>query len=124
MTYDIVDNTGHVTASSDLKGVISNANVTSWTRDIEFENTGILTVTDNYSTTGGVTAIFQVNTPTLPTVVGNVITTSNLRVEVLTPVSPTINIVNMTSLGAEFNSGYRIDISGGTGTYEVTLEPI
>jgi len=123
MTYDIVDNTGHVTATSNLKGVITNSDVTAWSRFVNFEN-GILEVTDTYSTTGGVTAIFQVNTPTLPTIMGNVITTSNLRVEVLTPTSPTITIVDMTSVSGDFNSGYRIDIAGGAGTYEVILEPL
>lgn len=111
---------GAVSATANLKGVYSSSLVSSWTRNVEFSGDS-LTVNDNYATTGSAVAIFQVNVPVLPTVVGNIITAGNLEIEVITPSSPTINIVNMTSVNSDFQSGYRIDISGGSGQYQVNF---
>lgn len=119
MTHNIGSG-GNFTANAVLKGIMGSSQVTSWNRAIDFTN-GVLLVNDTYATTGGATATFQVCTPTMPTRVGNVVTAGNLRLEVLTPGSPTITLVNMTTLGG-YNSGWRIDISGGAGTYSVRLE--
>lgn len=114
---------GDFVATSNLKGVYSSSLVSSWIRDVEFSN-GMFMVTDTYSTTGGASAIFQVNTPSQPTVIDNVITAGNLRVTVLTPASPTISLIEMATTGAGFNSGWRIDISGAVGSFQVQFEVI
>lgn len=114
---------GNLSASANLKPVISNSTVTSWQRDIEFTD-GVLLVEDTYVTSGGTTAVFQVCTPVQPVVAGNVITAGDLRVEVITPGSPTITIVEASSEDADFNDGWRIDISGGTGSYVVELSSL
>ncbi len=111
---------GNLTATANLKPVINNATVTSWQREIEFTD-GVLRVEDTYATTSGTTAIFQVCTPVQPVVAGNIITAGNLRVEVITPGSPTITIVEASTEDADFNDGWRIDISGGVGSYVVEL---
>lgn len=114
---------GNFEATSNLKGVYSSSLVSSWIRHVEFTD-GVFTVTDDYSTTGGASAIFQVNTPVQPSVAGNVITAGNLRVTVLTPASPTIALVEMSTTGGGFNSGWRIDISGAVGSFQVQFEVI
>ena len=114
---------GNFEATSNLKGVYSSSLVSSWIRHVEFTD-GVFTVTDDYSTTGGASAIFQVNTPVQPSVAGNVITAGNLRVTVITPASPTIALVEMSTTGGGFNSGWRIDISGAVGSFQVQFEVI
>ena len=114
---------GDFEATSNLKGVYSSSLVSSWIRHVEFTD-GVFTVTDDYSTTGGASAIFQVNTPVQPSVAGNVITAGNLRVTVITPASPTIALVEMSTTGGGFNSGWRIDISGAVGSFQVQFEVI
>lgn len=114
MTHTVGAN-GNVSASANLKGIMNNSNVVSWVRNVDFVN-GVLTVRDNYATNNGVTAVFQAITPTQPTRNGNIITTNGLRIQVVTPTNPTINIVS-----TGFGDSYRIDISGGSGTYEVIL---
>lgn len=95
--------------------------VTSWVREATFDGANTLLVVDNYATTGGVTAIFQVNVPVLPVVNGNVITAGSLTITVSEPAAPTIDVVSMPTVDADFTAGYRIDISGGSGQYIVEL---
>lgn len=122
MTHSFGSN-GDFVATSNLKGVYSSSLVSSWIRNVEFSN-GMFMVTDTYSTTGGASAVFQVNTPVQPTVLDNVITAGNLRVTVLTPANPTITLIEMATTGAGFNSGWRIDISGAVGSFQVQFEVI
>ncbi|MEO8275159.1 MAG: hypothetical protein ABI639_03010 [Thermoanaerobaculia bacterium] len=98
-------------------GVISN-----WQRALDFDSTS-LTVTDNWSAAGGVTAVFQVNVPATPSVTAGVITAGALRIRPITPANPAISIVNWHNVDTEeFNSGYKVELRGGTGTYVVRLE--
>lgn len=114
---------GDFTATANLKPIINNATVTSWQRQVEFTN-GILTVRDNYTTTSGTTAVFQVCTPVQPVRVGNVITAGDLQITVITPGSPTITLVQASTEDSDFNSGWRVDISGGVGSYVVELRSL
>lgn len=122
------DATGETHATMNIKPCIASPAVTAWDREFHFVD-GELTIHDTYACQAGTTATFMLNTPEEPSVVGNVITAGNLRVTVTTPASPTIAIVDMTTQTAPddnstFTDGWRIDISGGTGEYEVTLEAI
>ena len=94
--------------------------VQSWTRAIDFAN-GSLTVHDNYATGSGTQAIFQVNTPARPVISGHTATAGGLTITVLSPSNATLQAVDWTDEGSDFNSGWRLDISGGTGEYIVQL---
>jgi hypothetical protein len=51
---------------------------------------------------------------------GQVITTSKMKITVLSPANATISVVNYHSQNSgEYNSGYRVDISGGSGDFKV-----
>ena len=100
----------------------SSGVVTSWQRTLDLDSSG-LTVHDSWSAAGGVTAVFQVNTPGVPVVAGGIVTAGALRIRPLTPDSPTISVVNWHSIDpTEFNSGYKVELRGGSGTYAVRLE--
>lgn len=117
-----LNNDGGFVATANLKPIISNATVTSWNRTATFNATAHqLRVQDSYATTSGTTATFQFVVPSLPTVSGNTITCGDLRAVVSTPASPTINVVNMTSVDSDFQSGYRVDVSGASGSFDVTF---
>ena len=63
------------------------------------------------------------NTPTLPVVAGGVVTAGALRIRPVIPVSPTIAVVSWNGIDpSEFYSGYKVELRGGSGTYEVRLE--
>jgi hypothetical protein len=112
---------GSVSATADLTPAYKGSSVGSWKRRLDFAGRK-LTVTDNFSTTSGTTATFQLNVPVQPQVNGNQITAGKLRVKVLSPANPTINLLNWSSRGSsEYRSGWRIDISGGSSTYKVEL---
>lgn len=112
---------GSVTCDMALKGIMSNSTVTSWNRVASYNATAnTVNIVDTYATTSGTTATFQLITPTLPTVVGNTITCGLLTAVVNTPGSPTITVIDLEAT-TTLESGYRVDISGGTGTYNVTL---
>lgn len=105
-----VNVTGNITPA--YKG---NTAINTWIRNIAFSSAArMVTVTDNYSVAPGVQAIFQLNTPVQPTVSGNSITAGQLRVKVVTPANPIINVVSLAG-------HYRIDISGAAGTFVVQL---
>lgn len=114
------DATGDITITGNLKPVYTDPGVIAWRRTIDFVN-GITTVTDTCAVASGVSAIFQLNVPTRPTITDNVIRVGNLKATVLAPANPTIGIVDMTTVDSDFNSGFRVDISGSRG-YKVQLE--
>ena len=121
MTVNDSGGTLHVVANL-TPAYASSGVVTSWQRTLDLDALG-LTVHDSWSAAGGVTAVFQVNTPTLPIVSGGVVTAGALRIRPITPVSPTISVLQWPSLDpTEFYSGYKVELAGGTGTYEVRLE--
>jgi hypothetical protein len=99
-----------------------NSAVTSWTRAIDFVGS-TLTVHDNYAVGSGTTATFQINVPVQPNINGQTATAGDLRVQVLSPANATLTAVNWTTVDGDFNSGWRIDVSGGTGEYVVVLSP-
>lgn len=112
---------GAIEASANLTPAYGpGSGVTSWTRDIDFVNRS-LTVHDRYAVTSGVTGTFQINVPSKPIVSGNTIIVSGLTIQVQTPVNPTIALVNWSQASSDYNSGWRIDIGGGSGEYVVQM---
>jgi hypothetical protein len=108
--------------AANLSPVYSGTAVQSWQRSLVFDVTG-LDVTDTYTASPGVTAVFQVNTPVQPTVVGGVIVAGALRIRPITPPNPTVTILDWTTLDpVEYRSGWKVELGGGTGTYHVRLE--
>jgi hypothetical protein len=97
-----------------------NPAVQSWTRTIDFANR-MLTVHDNYATGSGTQAIFQINVPVQPSISGSSAQAGALKVTVLSPSNATLHAVDWTTVDSDFNSGWRIDVSGGTGEYVVQL---
>lgn len=118
-----IGSNGNVSATANLKPIMNNATVNSWQRKVDFVD-GILTVEDTYATNSGTTAIFQICTPTEPTVVGNVITCGDLQATVQTPGSPTISVVRGSTEDADVLNGWRVDIAGGVGSYVVELRSL
>lgn len=110
------------TASTNLTPVYGgNTAVGNWVRTVNFVNRK-LTVTDNFTLGSGASAIFQVNVPTQPTVSGNIITAGGIQIRVLQPVNPTITLKSWRNEDAsEFNSGWRVDIAGGSSQYVVEI---
>jgi len=94
--------------------------VQSWTRTIDFSG-HTLTVHDNYATGSGTQAIFQVNTPVRPTISGSTATAGALKVTVVSPANATLTAVDWTGQDSDYESGWRLDISGGSGEYIVEL---
>ena len=101
-----------------------NPAVVRWTRRLDFA-ARTLTVRHDYATGSGTSAIFQLQVPVQPTVSGNTVTAGRLRVRVLQPVNPTITLRNWTAINSsEFTRGWRIDIGGGSGVYQVELQEL
>jgi hypothetical protein len=112
---------GAVHAEADLTPAYDgDPAVQSWTRTIDFAG-GMLTVHDNYATGSNTQAIFQVNVPVRPTISGNTARAGDLVVTVLSPANATLQAIDWTGVDSDFNSGWRIDVSGGTGEYLVQL---
>jgi len=112
---------GNVHAVGDLTPSFgSSSPVTSWQRTIDFVD-GALTVHDNYAASSGTTATFQINTPVQPSISGQSAQAGDLHVQVVSPANATLTAVNWTTVDSDFNSGWRIDVSGGTGEYIVVL---
>ncbi len=100
----------------------SSGVVNSWQRTLDFDALG-LTVSDVWSAAGGVSAVFQINVPGLPSISGGVATAGALRIRTLVPANPALSVVDWHSVDAtEFNSGYKVEIRGGAGSYVVRLE--
>jgi len=95
--------------------------VTSWQRTIDFANYA-LTVSDAFALGSGTTATFQVNTPVQPLISGKTATAGDLHIRVLAPANATLTALDWTTVDAsEFNSGWRLDVGGGTTGYVVEL---
>ena len=94
--------------------------VQSWTRTIDFIGT-TLTVHDQYATGSGTAAIFQIDVPVQPVISGNTASAGSLSITVLSPANATLHAVDWTTVDGDFNSGWRIDVSGGAGDYLVVL---
>jgi hypothetical protein len=87
--------------------------IQSWTRNFDF-NGDVLRIHDVCTVAAGVKPIFQLHVPVQPAVQpdGSIIA-GNLRVVPLLPVHT--QIVTMHATDADFNSGYRIELTIDTG---------
>ncbi len=102
----------------------SGGRVTSWQRRLDFDRLG-LWVRDTFTTAGGVTAIFQVNTPVQPVISGRTATAGGLRVRVEEPPNATLSIMDWRTVDpSEFLGGWKLEVRGGTNAtgYRVRLE--
>ena len=96
--------------------------VSSWQRTLDFSPMGLV-VDDVYTTSGGTTATFQVNVPVQPIVQGSTIAAGALRIVPEVPAVPTITLVDWHAQDpSEFNSGWKVELGGGSGHYRVRLE--
>jgi hypothetical protein len=112
---------GDVQAVADLTPAYGGSDaIDSWTRSIDF-SAGMLTVHDVYATASDTSATFQIDVPVEPTISGNAASAGDLRVDVISPANATLSAIDWTTVDGDFNSGWRIDIGGGTGEYIVVL---
>ncbi|MBA8885976.1 hypothetical protein FHW12_000167 [Dokdonella fugitiva] len=115
---------GAVHAVADLTPAYDgDAAVGAWHRTIDFA-ARTLTVTDAFTLGAGTTATFQVNTPVQPVVNGLVATAGPLKIRVISPANATLSTLDWTTQSDEnetFNSGWRLDVHGGTTGYMVEL---
>lgn len=113
---------GAFSATTNLKPAYGgNSAVGAWTRQLAFADR-TLTVTDDFSVGSGTTATFQINVPVQPSVSGTSITAGKLKVRVTSPANPTIKLVDWKSSGgSDYQKGWRIDISGSSSRYVVSL---
>jgi hypothetical protein len=112
---------GAVHAVADLSPAYDgDGAVSSWTRTIDFAGS-TLTVHDVYATAADTNATFQIDVPLQPTISGQTATAGDLRVQVIAPANATLQAIDWTSVDSDFNSGWRIDVSGGSGEYIVVL---
>ena len=117
------DSAGVLHVVANLTPAYANSGVVnSWQRTLDLDPLG-LTVSDTWSVPGGVTAVFQVNTPVAPIVAGGVVTAGALRIVPLVPANPTIAVVQWSAVEpGEFLTGWKVELRGGTGQYQVRLE--
>ncbi|HZW51204.1 MAG TPA: hypothetical protein VFF05_05050 [Rudaea sp.] len=97
--------------------------VTSWQRTIDFAGHK-LTVSDTFALGSGTSAIFQVDTPVQPVISGKTAQAGDLLIRVLTPANATLSALDWTTQSdadETYNSGWRLDVSGGTSGYVVEL---
>jgi len=97
--------------------------VTSWQRTIDFAGHK-LTVSDAFALGSGTTAIFQVNTPVKPIISGKAAQAGDLLIRVIAPANATLSALDWTSQSdadETYNSGWRLDVAGGTSGYVVEL---
>jgi hypothetical protein len=112
---------GAVHAVADLSPAYEgDGAVNSWTRTIDFTGS-TLTVHDAYATAADTHAVFQIDVPVQPTLSGQTASAGDLRVQVISPANATLQAIDWTTVDVDFNSGWRIDVSGGTGEYIVVL---
>lgn len=125
-SFAVVDNGERILADADLSPAFANEDdgVTSWTRSFDFDPFGgSLVVWDLATVDPGVTAHWQVNVPTEPTIEpdGSILAGA-LRIVPITPASPAISIHEWSTTDpTEFLDGWRVTLSGGTGEYLVEL---
>ena len=91
----------------------AGSGVNSWQRSLDFTGNRLL-VTDQFAVVSGTQAIFQVNTPTQPTINGNVATAGRLTVRVLEPLGATLTAVNWRNVDSDFTSGWKLEVSGAS----------
>lgn len=114
--------TGKVTIKADLgKAYGSGAGVNSWQREVRFGDRKLV-VSDQYSTSAGVKAVFQINVPNKPRINGREAQAGDLHVRVLTPEDAVLDVLEWSTLDPqEFRSGWRIDVRGSGDAFVVEL---
>jgi hypothetical protein len=125
-TMSVSDHGSSLSIDADLSPVYDAAEgVTSWTRHVDFDEIeGGLVVHDLYSVAAGVTAIWQIDTPVKPTVNGNEADAGALHIRVVTPSSAQLSVVDWHAVDpSEYLSGWKLEVRGGTGGYEVEVRP-
>lgn len=96
--------------------------VRRWTRHLDFGGRR-LRVEDRFALEAGTRAVFQLQLPSEPRIDGQTAVAGRLRVRVVAPAGATLTAMDWRSVdSAEFRSGWRLDIAGGTDTYVVELE--
>ena len=118
----IVPLTDGFTAQADLKPVYPGSDVAAYKRSFAFGG-GSLEVTDEFQTSNGTTAVFQVCTPVKPVIAGNVATAGNLKVTVLEPAGASLSVNADPNAGDVGQVSYRLDVAGGATRYRVRMEP-
>jgi len=112
---------GEVHADADLGPAYANGSgVRGWQRAIDFAG-ATLRVRDRYEVAPDVAAVFQINVPTEPSIDGNRVRAGALDIVVQAPAEATIRKVDWTGQNADFLSGWRIDIEGSGGVFDVQL---
>jgi len=97
--------------------------VQSWQRTIDFAGR-TLTISDAFALGSGTQGIFQLDVPVQPTISGNTAMAGALKIRVISPANATLSALDWTTLSDSdetYNSGWRIDVSGGTTGYVVEL---
>jgi hypothetical protein len=97
--------------------------VASWQRTIDFAGHK-LTVSDAFALGSGTSAIFQVDTPVQPVISGKTAQAGDLLIRVLAPANATLSTLDWTTqsdANETYNSGWRLDVAGGTSGYVVEL---
>jgi hypothetical protein len=113
---------GEVQAHADLTPAYGgNSAVKSWTRSIDFAGRA-LTVSDDFTLGAGTLAVFQVNVPVQPVIHGLDAVAGRLHLHVVEPTGATLSAVDWTAQDSDYESGWRIDIRGGTGRYVVRMD--
>ena len=129
MSSTILGASGDVNAQATLADIMGGNTVETWERDVFFRE-GVLEVFDDYVVNSGTTATFQICMPNEPgTINGNEVLCGDLEVIVLDPPTATITSTEMSSEDPDYQSGWRLNISGGemdatTGRYEVELRSV
>lgn len=121
-----LESDGSFNAIANLKPIVSNATVTSWSREATF-NAPLhqLRIQDSFATTSGTTATFQFVVPTSPTIEGNVVTCGDLRATIVVPGSPTVTSTALSDIpDSDVSQGHRVDISGASTEFDVLFEII
>ncbi|MCB1050385.1 MAG: hypothetical protein H6510_16795 [Acidobacteria bacterium] len=123
--------TSSMSATSDASGLHIQADlspafatyseISSWTRQLDFQ-ANTLHITDQFSVDNSVTAVWQVNVPDQPVMVGNEIHAGRLIIRPIAPASPTISFLDWTTVDADHLSGWKVTLSGSQSGYEVELE--
>lgn len=111
-----------VVVNADLTPAFApHAGISSWTRQVTFSGLTTL-IQDQYAVQSGVSAIWQINVPVEPHIQGNEIHAGNLTIRPQLPANPSVEILHWPTVDADHLSGYKVSLSGGSGSYQVELE--
>lgn len=91
----------------------AGSGVSAWTRRLDFTGSKLV-VSDQFAVLSGTRAIFQLNTPSQPLINGREASAGTLKVRVIEPVNATLSAVNWHTVDSDFNSGWKLEIEGGT----------